>query len=154
MAERFPQEGLDAILAIVPKGGATVANTYMGLFTGPAGGATVPTFDAVLAAGTGTTPAVEVANANAYARQTIAAASWGANTTQGGIGRRSTAGQVSFPATTSTGWGTVAGFFLASSATYGAGIAYYYANFSDASTIAATSAGFTIQVTPYWEMDE
>jgi hypothetical protein len=150
MAEIFPNEGIDAILAIVPRGGATVANTYMGLFTSQTS-STVPSADAVLNGGTGTSPPVEVSNANAYARQTIAAASWGAPSTSGS-GRRTTAGQVSFAASTGS-WGTVTGFFLASSATIGAGVAYYYANFSDGQSVAVNAAGYTLQITPFWHLD-
>jgi hypothetical protein len=150
MAEIFPNEGLDLVLGIVPKGGTTVANTYMGLFTSQTA-STVPSADAVGPNGTGTSPSVEVANANAYARQTIAAASWGANSTSGS-GRRTTAGQVSFPASTGS-WGTVNGFFLANSATFGAGAAYYYANFSDTTAVNINAAGYTLQVTPYWHLD-
>lgn len=150
MAEIFPSEGIDAILAIVPKGGTTVANTYMGLFTSQSA-STVPSADSVLATGTGTAAPAEVPNANAYARQTIAAASWGANATNGS-GRRTTAGQVSFAQSTGS-WGTVNGFFLASSATIGAGIAYYYANFSDATSVAVNASGYTLQVTPFWHLD-
>lgn len=147
MAEIFPDEGIDAILAIVPRGGATVANTYMGLFTS-ATASTVPARTAVMATQTGIT---EVASANAYARVAIAAASWGAPATNGS-GRRTTAAQVSMPASTGS-WGTVNGFFLASSATFSAGIAYYYANFDDTTAVNVNAAGFTIQITPFWHLD-
>ena len=33
MAESFPNEGLDLLLGIVPKGGATLATLYLGLWT-------------------------------------------------------------------------------------------------------------------------
>lgn len=145
MAEIFPDEGLDAILAIVPKNGTNLANTYMFLFTGgtastvPASSATIGTMGGGFAEATGTS----------YARQAIAAASWG-SAAAGTGGRKVTAGQVTFPTVGSGGWGTINGFGLASAST--SGVALFYANFDD--TTAITSAvNDVIKVTPTWQIN-
>jgi hypothetical protein len=153
MAEIFPNEGLDGILAVIPRGGTTPANTYMGLFTSQTA-STVPSADAVLSTYAGTAaPAEPTIGTNAYARQAIAAASWGAPATSGS-GRRTTAGAVTFPTSTSTGWGTINGFFLASASAHGSEFAWYYANFSDLASVAINSSGYTLTVTPYWHIDQ
>lgn len=122
MAELFPDEGLDLILSYFPKGVAPPTTVYIGLFTSQTA-STVPGTTAVLATSTGVTEAA----GTSYARQSIAAASWGAQAAGTG-GRKSTAGQVTFPAAGSA-WGTVNGFFIADSAS--AGKAFFYANFDD-----------------------
>ena len=78
---------------------------------------------------------------------------WGAAATNAS-GRRRTAVQQSFAASTAA-WSnaTVVGTALATASTAGAGVAYYYANFDDASTVVVNAAGITLQVTPYWQHD-
>ena len=53
MAESFPNEGLDLLLGIVPKGGATLATMYMGLWTTGGTNIATPAVTAVLATQTG-----------------------------------------------------------------------------------------------------
>lgn len=139
MAEIWPSAGLDLVLAIFPKNGTNVANTYLGLFT---------TFTATTV-GTRTQGAntdYTEPSGNNYSRQTIAAGSWGAladySTNQG---RQTTASQVTFP-TASGSWGTVNGFFLCN-ATSGAATVYFAANFDD-NTAVAIGASDIIRVTP------
>ena len=144
MAELFPDEGMDLIIACIPKNGTNYANMYVGLFTSQTA-STVPGASAVLATQTGVT---EHANSNGYARQTIAAASWGA-TASGGGGRQTAGPQVTFTATGN--WTAVNGFFLATSATIAAGVAFLYANFDD-TTARTLVNGDRLLLTPTWRL--
>jgi hypothetical protein len=140
MAEIFPNEGLDLIYGGWPKGATGPANTWLGLFT---------SWSATTVAGSAATIAswAEVSNAGAYVRQTISSASWGTvGTTQSGRG--SGAAQVTF-ATATAVWGTVNGFFIASSATNAAGTVYFGANFDD-TTAVVVNTNDVIKVTPTW----
>ena len=140
MAEIFPNEGLDLIYAGYPKGATGPANTWIGLFT---------SWSATTVAGSAATVASwsEVASAGAYARGTISSASWGTvGTTQSGRG--SGAAQVVL-ATATAVWGTVNGFFIANSATQGAGNAWFGANFDD-TTAVTVNTNDVIKVTPSW----
>lgn len=140
MAEIFPNEGLDLIYGLAPKGGTGPANTWLGLFTAHSA-STVGTSAEVVASLT------ECANSGAYTRQTISSASWGAvGTTQSGRG--SGAAQVTFTTATAV-WGTVNGFFIANSLTQGAGNIWYMANFDD-TTAVAINTNDVIKVTPTW----
>lgn len=146
MAEIFPSEGLDLILAIVPKNGTNVGTTYMGLFT---------TFTAstVGTHGQGRSAYTEPSG-GAYARQNVTAGSWGANADGGGgagaEGRKTTASQITFPTATAQ-WGTVNGFFLADTSTGGAGAIYFAANFDDVTPVTINTNDI-IKITPTWEM--
>jgi hypothetical protein len=140
VAEIFPNEGLDLIYGGWPKGATGPANTWLALFT---------SWSATTVSGSAGTVAsmTEVASAGAYVRQTISSASWGTvGTTQSGRG--SGAAQVTF-ATATAVWGTVNGFFIASSATQGAGTIYYEANFDD-TTAVVVNTNDVIKVTPSW----
>lgn len=140
MAEIFPNEGLDLIYGGFPKGGTGPANTWLGLFTAFTA-STVGTSAAVIASWS------EVSNSGAYVRQTISSSSWGTvGTTQSGRG--SASAQVTF-ATATAVWGTVTGFFIASSATNAAGTVYFAANFDD-TTAVAINTNDVIKVTPTW----
>ena len=121
MAEIFPDEGLDYILAIFPKNGANIATLYAGLFSSQTA-TTVPGRTMVLATSTGIT---EVAGTG-YARVSLAAATWGAISTVGS-GRQSTYPQITFPTVGSGGWTTANGFFIATASA--AGTCIYAANF-------------------------
>ena len=144
MAEIFVDEGLDDIMAIFPKNGTNLATLYIGLFTSQTA-STVPARSAVLATQTGITEAT----GTAYARQSIAAASWGAQATNGN-GRKTTAGQVTFPTVGAGGWGTANGFFIADAST--AGKCIYAANFDDVTAV-TLNAGDVIKVTPTMQFD-
>lgn len=143
MAEIFPDEGLNAILAIFPKNGTNLASLFLGFFTSQTA-TTVPAASAVLATPTGVTEAT----GTGYARTSIAAASWGATSAGSPDGRRVTAGATATPSVGAGGWGTLNGFFLASALT--GGVAIYYSNFASGLAI-PTSVGDVITVTPFLE---
>jgi hypothetical protein len=143
MAELFPDEGLDLLLGIMPRGGASLGTVYLGLFTSQTA-TTVPAHDALLATQSGVTEASGVS----YARQAIAAGSWGSPAAGGG-GRQVTAAQVTFPSVDAGGWGTLNGFLLANTAS--GGIALYYANFDDQTAI-VSNANDVIRITPTWTL--
>jgi hypothetical protein len=144
MAEIVPDEGLDYILAIYPKNGTNIATTYLGLFTSQTA-STVPAASMVLATPTGITEA----GYTSYARQSIAAASWGATgakTMWSQTGRGTTASQVSFPAATATYATAINGFFLATAST--AGVCLFASNFDDVTAVASMAINDVIKVTP------
>lgn len=142
MADRYPNEGLDLIMAAWPKNGTNYATMYMGLFTSQTA-STCPAANAVLSTQTGVTEAT----GTAYARQSIAAASWGAQAGGSPDGRKTTAGLVTMPTVGAGGWGTIHGYFLATVVTAGAGVAFFYCNFDDLTDI-VTASGDVITVTP------
>ena len=147
MSEIFPNEGLDVVLGVFPKGGAAPDPLYVGLFTGP-DGTSVPAAAATRAAmGSGF---AEVAYTG-YALQPIAASAWGAagdKTVWSQATRGVDGPQVSFPAATAAynPANPIAGFFLVTAAS--GGYVIYYSNFDDTSTIASLSIGDVIKVTP------
>lgn len=148
MAETFSSEGLDLLLGVVPKGGATLANTYLGLFTSQTA-TTVPAITAVLSTYTGVTE-VPIGTSG-YARQTIAAASWGAQAAGAGAaagGRQVTAAQASFPAATAAFATPINGFLLCNASGHASEIGIFYANFDDTTAIAALALGDIVKVTP------
>lgn len=143
MAEIFPDESLDAILAVFPKNGTNYANLYVGLFTSQ----TASTVPARTATGGAVPSGWTEAAGTSYARQTVAAADWGAPSTNGS-GRKITASQYTFPTVGAGGWGTANGFFLATQNASGASDKIvYFANFDD-TTAVTLNAGDTIKVTP------
>lgn len=146
MAEIFPDEGLDHILAIFPSNGAGDATLYIGLFTSQTA-STVPARTAQNVGPVGWTEAT----GTDYARQSIAAASWGSLATNGN-GRRLTAAQVTFPTVGAGGWGTVNGFFIASTIDQSSGVIIYFANFDDG-IAKALVAGAVEKVTPSIQFD-
>lgn len=143
MAARFPNEGLDFLLNIVPRNSqASPATLYLGAFTSQTG-SSVPNASAVLATQTGVT---EVTGDN-YARVALSAATWG-TPASGGSGIRSTAhAAVELPVVGFSGWGTVNGYFLASALT--GGIALLYANFDDLTPV-VTAWNDRLVITPTW----
>jgi hypothetical protein len=154
MGDIFPDEGLDYLLSIVPKNGASPSNLFMGLYTA-AGGTSVPASNATLAglAGAGTVGFAEVSATlwTTYTRQTHVSGSWGA---QGAsvvwttTGRIVTGGQLTFPAPSAPYAPAlpIAGFFLSNN--YTTGVACYYSNFSDTNPIASLAIGDLVKVTP------
>jgi hypothetical protein len=150
-ADMFPDEGLDLLLAIVPKNGTNWTNTYVGLFTSAAGGSAVPAANATIASmGTNYAECL-VAGWSTYVRQTHAATGWGAvgaKTIAGTVGRGCDGTQVSFPAPTGAYSPTnpICGFFLSDLSTNGKSI--FYANFSDTTPISALAIGDIVKVTP------
>lgn len=142
MAENFPDEGLDRILGVAPRGGATIATLYVGLYTSQTS-STVPGSSAVLATSTGVT---EVTGTG-YSRQSVAAASWAAQSAATG-GRKTVGPQVTF--TASGTWTAANGFFIADATS--AGIAIFYANFDDLAAVTLLS-GDLLKLTPTWQMN-
>lgn len=137
MAEIWPDAGLDLVLAIFPKNGTNVATTWLALFT-PFTASTVGS------AAQGASTDYTEPSGNAYARQSIAAASWGAIAAGTG-GRKTTAAQVTFPTATGS-WGTVNGFWLAN-AVSGAATVWFAANFDDVTAVPIQTNDI-IKVTP------
>lgn len=174
MAETFTKEGLDRLLNFVPRdtGTALDATLYMAAITTagfqirspsdvPLDGTHVPdpstvwstdysTVASSTARGAGGEPAISTGS---YARVSMANSVWGAISAQAS-GRRTTASQQSFPASTAA-WSNqnVCGYGIVTAATAGSGVAYCYANFDDNSIVAINASGITLQVTPYWEFD-
>lgn len=146
MAEIFPNEGLDLVIAIVPKNGTNAGTTYMGLFT-------AFTASTVGTGGQGRSAYTEPSG-GAYARQNVTAASWGANANGGGSGnepgRKTTSSQVTFPTATAV-WGTINGFFLGDTSTAAAGSLYFACNFDDVTAVTINTNDI-IKVTPTWEI--
>lgn len=148
MAEIFVDEGLDKLLGIVPKNGTNLTQLFIGLFTSQ----TASTVPARTATGGSAPSGWTEATGTGYARQSIAAASWGAPATVGN-GRSVTAGQVTFPTVGAGGWGTVNGFFLATNSASAVGdTIIYFSNFSDVTAVTLNS-GDVIRVTPSCEYD-
>lgn len=102
MAEIFPEEGLDIVLGQFPKDATRLSTTYLCLFTSQTA-TTVITSAQTLANITETVY-------TSYARQALAAATWGAAGAGGG-GRKSTYSQVTFPTVGASG-ATINGFFI------------------------------------------
>lgn len=137
MAEIWPDEGLDIVLNIFPKGGTNLTSTFLALFT---------TFTASTV-GTAGNPADSYTepSGGSYARQTIVAASWGAIAAGTG-GRKTTASQITFPTATAA-WGTVNGFWLANQLSASGDAALFAANFDD-TTAVTINTNDVIKVTP------
>ena len=161
----WPQEGLDYLMGVVPKGGTTPANLYLGLFT--TSWATIQGYGLTninVTLNTGTYTVAELASTTGYTtRPTLAAGSWGAQaagTVTIGANtinvRQSTYGSA-ITITNSSGstWSGVNGIFIASSATVGQAsgsgtTVLWYAPFSDGSTVTLAN-GDSISITPVWQ---
>jgi hypothetical protein len=138
MAEIFPDEGLDIILNIFPKGGTNLTTTYLGLFT---------SFTATtVGSASQTRSSYTESDYGAYARQSIAAASWGAIAAGTG-GRTTTAAQVTFPTATGAGTVSIKGFFLANQLSSTGDKCIFAANFDD-NTAVSIATNDIIKVTP------
>lgn len=148
MSEIFVDEGLDVIMAIFPKNGAGLGTTYIGLFTSQ----TATTTPARTATGGASPAGWTQATGNGYARQAIAAASWGAQATNGN-GRKTTGPQITFPTVGVGGWGTVNGFFLATADSSQSGDKIiFFSNFDDATAVTLNENDI-IKVTPSMQFD-
>jgi len=102
MAEIFPDEGLDIVLGQWPKDTTRLSTTYLCLFTSQ-------TASTVITSGQ-TLSNVTETSYTSYARQALAAATWGAQAAGTG-GRKSTYPQVTFPTVGASG-ATINGFFI------------------------------------------
>jgi len=150
MAETFTLEGLDLMMGVFPKNGTNLATSYCGLWTGPGTASTVGT--SVSATMASYTNIAEVTLGTwSYARQSIAAASWGAFSTGTGAaagGRQVTAGQVTFPAATASYATAINGFLLCDASAHGSEKSIFVANFDDTTAIASLAIGDIVKVTP------
>lgn len=137
MAEIWPDEGLDQVLAFFPRANlALPANSWLSLFTSYTA-STVGTNTDTRA--NYTEPTLGGLNV----RQTISSSSWGAAAAATG-GRKMTAGQVTY--NTATGAvGTINGFTLLNAASTGS--LYFAANFDDTTAVNIQSND-VIKVTP------
>ena len=146
MAEIWPDEGLDQVLAFFPRANlALPANTWLSVFfswsASTVGTNTDTRANYLEPTGAGT---------GGYIRQTISSSSWGSVAAATG-GRKMTAGQVTF-ATATAHWAngsldTVNGFTVANSASTAAGSLYFAANFDDTTGVNIQSND-VIKVTP------
>lgn len=138
MAEIYPDEGLDIILEIFPRGGTNLTTTYLSLFT-------AFTASTVGSSSQGADSYTEP-TFGAYARQSIAAASWGAIAAGTG-GRKTTAAQVTFPTATSNSASATNGFWLANQLSASGDKCIFAANFDD-TTAVTVNTNDIIKVTP------
>lgn len=102
MAEIFPDEGLDIVLGQWPKNDTRLSTTYLCLFTSQSS-STVITSGQTLSSITET-------SYTSYARQSLAAATWGAAAAGTG-GRKTTYSQITFPTVGASG-ATINGLFI------------------------------------------
>jgi hypothetical protein len=147
MAAIVPDEGLDVFVGVCVKGATALANTYLGLWTTGASASTVPAAGTVLS----TYTTIGEAGFTSYARQTMAAASWGATGAKT-IWTKSTRGtsfsQVSFPAAGGTYSTAINGFFIADLSSHGTEHGLLISNFDDTTAIATMAIGDIVKVTP------
>lgn len=155
-----PAEGLDLTIRLL------IATTwYIRLFTSGTV-VTVPSDDSTLTGGvdppytTGMEPVVECIGDN-YEGLPITPDHWDTSILDASIwetgvtGRRIIANDQTFPETVDD-WGIINGFFLATTAGssgQNTGIALLYANFYDGQAVIMNGPGFTLQVTPYIQLD-
>jgi hypothetical protein len=136
-AEVWPDEGLDMVLAVFPKNGTNYTQSFIGLFTSFTA-STVGTSGSVM--NDYTDP-----SGGSYARQAIAAASWG-SAAAGTGGRKVVAGQVTFPTATAV-WGTVNGFMIVDTTATASDKCFMACNFDD-TTAVTINTNDVIKVTP------
>ena len=141
--EIFPNEGLAYLLGIVPKGGTSPANLYLGLFTSQTA-STVITAAQTLAANI-----TEPGYTN-YARVAVASSDWGSVTSGDTVWSQSVssvqASQKSFAAAGSVQSSALNGFFLASAIT--GGVCVFQSNWDDQTAIASLALGDIVRITP------
>jgi hypothetical protein len=135
MASIFPDEGLDVILGQFPKNATRLTAVDLRLFTSQTA-STVITHAQTAANITETTY-------TSYASQSLATATWGAQSEYPtNAGRQTTYPQVTFPTVGTTG-ATINGFYI----TTGATVCVAQANFSD-TTAVTLATNDVIKITP------
>lgn len=138
MAEIFPDEGLDVILEIFPRGGANLTTTYLSLFTA---------FTAsTVGASTSVANDYTEVDFGSYARLSVLASDW-ASIAAGSGGRKTTAAQKTFATATSNASTTVKGFWLANQLSATGDKCIFAANFDD-TTAVQINTNDVIKVTP------
>lgn len=140
----FPNEGLAYLLGILPKGGTSPTNLYLGLFTSQTA-STVITAAQTLAANI-----TEPTYTN-YVRVAVASTDWGSVNASDTIWSVTpvssvTASQKSFAAAGSVQASAINGFFLASAST--GGVCVYQSSFDDTTAIASLALGDIVRITP------
>jgi hypothetical protein len=135
MAEIFPDEGLDIVLGQWPKDATRLSTTYLCLFTSQ-------TASTVITSGQTLTNVTETTYTS-YARQSLAAATWGAQAAGTG-GRKTTYSQITFPTVGATG-ATINGFFIGDASPPVKVVAQ--ANFDDVTAV-VLATNDVIKVTP------
>lgn len=137
MAEIFPDEGLNLILNIFPKGGTNLTTTYLALFTAFTA-STVGSSSQTRSSYTETT-------FGGYVRVSVASTDWG--TIAAGTGGRAVpATQKTFATATGTSATAINGFFLADASTTGTCV--FAANFDDVTAISSIAVNDVVKVTP------
>lgn len=126
MAEIWPDEGVDIVLEIFPRGGTNLTTTYLALFTAFTA-STVGT--ASQTGGAYTEP-----NFGAYARQSITSGEWG-SIAAGTGGRKTAAAQKTFPTATSAASASTNGFWVTNSTTTGNMKCIFAASFDDTTAV-------------------
>lgn len=124
------------VLGQFPGNATRLSTTYLGLFTSQ-------TASTVITSGQ-TMANVTEASYTGYARQALAAATWGAAGAGTG-GRKVTYPQVTFPTVGASAPAAINGFFISDAST--AGKVIYQANFDDV-TARTLATGDIIRVTP------
>ena len=139
MAQMMPDEGLDIVLGQIPKDTAKYTSPMnLALFTSQTA-STVITHAQTIANITETTY-------TNYARQSLAAATWGAVAERPtNLGRQSTYPQVTFPTCGATG-ATLNGFYITNN---GHTVCLGQANFDDVTAVVLAQNDI-IKVTPTW----
>jgi hypothetical protein len=139
MAAIFPDEGLDIILGQIPKDTTKFTSPLnLALFTSQTA-STVITHAQAFANITETTY-------TSYARQSLAAATWGAVAERPtNLGRQTTYPQVTFPTVGATG-ATINGFYITNN---GHTVCLAQANFDDVTAVVLATNDI-IKVTPTW----
>lgn len=102
MAEIFPDEGLDIVLGQWPKNDTRLSTTYLCLFTSQTASTVITSAQ--------TLSNITETSYTSYARQSLAAATWGAAAAGTG-GRKTTYSQITFPTVGASG-ATINGFFI------------------------------------------
>lgn len=142
MAEIFPDEGLDLILTIFPKGGTNLSTTYLALFT---------SFTATsVGSSSQTADSYTESDFGSYARVAVAAADWG-SISAGTGGRKLSAAQKTFPVATSNGSAAINGYWLANQSSASGDKCIFAANFDDGATSISTDD--VIRVTAQMQMN-
>ncbi len=136
MAEMMPDEGLDYVLGIWPKGGTYTSPMKLRLFTSQ-------TATTVITHAQTVSNITETTYTN-YAAQNLASATWGANAERPtNLGRQTTYSQITFPTVGASG-ATINGFYIGDNA---GTLCVGQANFDDGSAVALLTND-VIKVTP------
>jgi hypothetical protein len=165
----FPQEGLNYLLGVAPRGNAFPATTYLGLFTTSWG--TIQgygTANTNITVNSGTYPVTELAAVSGigYARAALVSGTWGAptaGTTVIGANtinvQQSTYGSAQTFTCQSGTWANINGIFIATMSGVGSAsnpaaspqaIVLWYAPFADLGTVTLAS-GDSLSITPTWQ---